>query len=406
MSMEYPKLRYGLETVPVDHQGESMILLRDRMGYCSDCLLLSQPLARLLVQMNGQNSLRDLQAFFMRMTGQLLYLEHLQGILQKFDEYLFLENERFMAFVAEREAQYREDPVRRMRHAGHSYSDDPGRLRTELESFFSPQTGGPGLPAGRIDDRRVVGLVAPHIDLQAGGPTFAHAYKAAVDSVCPDIWIILGTGHEPLQNFFALTVKDFETPLGPVACDTDSCEYLLGAAQADIRAAEFVHSREHTIEFQAIFLSFLQPKAKIVPVLCSFTHEDLNSSGEYIHHFAGLLGELVRGRSAGIIASVDLAHVGPRYGDRFQPDESTVRQHTASDLKLIASLERCDGEEFIRRIGSEGNRRKICGVAPLYLLARALEGCADGKLLKHDHAVVDQHHSFVTFAGMVFHEKK
>ncbi len=404
--MEFPKLRYGLEMMPVEHRGGQVVLLRDRRGYCSDCLLLSQPVARMLALMDGENSLLDLQAFYMRLTGQLLFMEHLEGILRALDEHLFLDNERFAEHAAAVTARYESDPVRRMRHAGQAYPQDPERLRLELGAFFAEENGGPGMPRTQADDRRAVGLVAPHIDIRAGGRCFAHAYKAAGDAVSPGTWIVLGTGHAPLENFFALTSKDFETPLGIVACDRDSCEFLRDAARTDVRAGEYFHHEEHTVEFQAIFLSYLQPGAKIVPLLCSFSHEHLRTSRDTIDHFAGLLGKLVRERSAGIIASVDFAHVGPRYGGGFQPDESTVRDHMASDLELIGDLGKCDAEEFMRKIALDGNARNVCGAAPLYVLARALEGYARGRLLNHDHAVVDGYGSFVTFASMIFHEVK
>jgi hypothetical protein len=56
------------------------------------------------------------------------------------------------------------------------------------------------------------------------------------------------------------------------------------------------------------------------------------------------------------------------------------------------------------RLGREHNRRRICGLPPLYLLAKALEGRARGTVLHHTHTVVDQQQSFVTFASMAFHE--
>jgi hypothetical protein len=56
-------------------------------------------------------------------------------------------------------------------------------------------------------------------------------------------------------------------------------------------------------------------------------------------------------------------------------------------------------------LGRDGNQRRICGTAPLYLLALALAGRTEGKLLHHAHAQVDPQSSFVTFASMAFYEK-
>ncbi|MHC1727721.1 MAG: AmmeMemoRadiSam system protein B [Syntrophobacteraceae bacterium] len=405
---EYPKLRNGLEALSVEHSGQRMLLLRDKVGYARDPLLFSPQIVPILAKMNGGSSLRDLQAEFMRDTGQLLYLEELQNLVNTLDEYLFLDNDRFRGLEATEIAAFLDNSLRKPYHAGQSYPDNPEELRIMLDLFFSPEQGGPGLPDSSSADsgKKLVGLVAPHIDLNAGGGCFAHAYKAAAEAEQPETWIILGTGHDLVENCFALTVKDFETPLGIVRCNREICEKLLARTPANIRASEYNHRTEHTIEFQAVFLSFMQPRARIVPVLCSFGHEEWDSCKDFIDKFAHTLSELTfnENHSIGILASVDLAHVGPRYGDASAPHRGTVQDNISSDASLLELLEECRAGEFISRINRDGNSRKICGVAPLYTMAKALEGHARGKTLSHTHAVVDRENSFVTFASMAFYE--
>ncbi|MDY0042885.1 MAG: AmmeMemoRadiSam system protein B, partial [Desulforhabdus sp.] len=270
--MDYPKLRYGLEAFPVEHEGQRMVLLRDRIGFCEAPLLVSPLVAELLMQMNGHNSLRDLQAHYVRRTGDLLFSEKLEAILKMLDDHLFLENENFLRRAGEEVDRYLQDPIRRMQYAGKSYPADAEILSQQLQSFFQPDCGEHGAPGG-VDNCRLVGLMAPHIDIQAGGPCFAYAYKALQETIPPEVWVILGTGHEPLENHFALTLKDFETPIGIVQYDHEFCEELIRRAPRDLRASEYNHHREHTIEFQAVFLAFSQPQARIVPLLCSLSLE-------------------------------------------------------------------------------------------------------------------------------------
>ncbi len=403
---DYPKLRNGLEALPIEHSGQKMFVLRDRIGYAPDSLVFSPAVVSILANMNGGNSVRDLQAGFMRQTGQLLYIEELHNLVKTLDEHLFLDNDRFRSFAAKETAAFLHSPVRKMRHAGQSYPGDPEKLRKTLDSFFDPEHGGPGFPdPATARAEKMVGLVAPHIDLNAGGACFAHAYKAASEAQAPKTWIVLGTGHDFIQNCFALTVKDFETPLGPVRCDTSICDELLRRAQFDIRASEYSHRTEHTIEFQAVFLSYMQPPARIVPILCSFGHEEWSSCRRIVDDFARNLADLVFGGqySAGIIASVDLAHVGPRYGDRYKPHQTTIQENLSSDESLLKLLEKCRADDFIQTINRDENSRKICGVAPLYTMAKAFEGRATGTTLRHSHAIVDADGSFVTFASMAFY---
>ncbi len=222
---------------------------------------------------------------------------------------------------------------------------------------------------------------------------------------------MLGTGHEFVQNCFALTVKDFETPLGVVTCDTEICDELLRRTPFDIRASEYNHRTEHTIEFQAVFLSYLQPQARIVPILCSFGHEQWDSYKNLVDNFARNLAELVfeENRSVGLIASVDLAHIGPRYGDGYKPGQGTIKENLSADASLLKLLEQCRADDFIDQINRDENSRKICGAAPLYTMAKALQGRVHGNTLSHSHAIVDEQGSFVTFASMAFfyhYEKK
>ena len=267
--VDYPKVRNGLEAVPFEHQGKRLILLRDLMGYAGDSLLIPPPLAALLTQMNGENSLRDLQAYYMRATGNLLFMEDLQEFVHKLDENLFLESERFEQLVAQRINDFLQNSVRSMQHCGTSYPSDPQTLRSQFDELFSKVSGTP--KEHRSPGCRLVGLMAPHIDVNAGGVCFAHAYQVVLNSDPPSTWVILGTGHEPIENYFALTLKDFETPLGFMPHDQEYCHELRQRSSRDLLAGQYIHRKEHTIEFQAVFLSYTQPSCHIVPLLCSFS---------------------------------------------------------------------------------------------------------------------------------------
>ncbi|MGD9506805.1 MAG: AmmeMemoRadiSam system protein B [Syntrophobacteraceae bacterium] len=406
--MEHPKLRPGLEAIPITHEGREFILLRDRMGYGNASLVISPALLRLVARMNGELSITGLQRFFFEGAGETISREKLEEIVNRLDEHHFLENERFLQLISQIESEFRGNPIRRMTHAGQSYPAEPEALRRTLDEFFKPENGGPGSPRPNSPGPHILGLVAPHIDIQAGGPCFAHAYKAQCEAKSsPDVWVVLGTGHEPVANYFALTAKHFETPIGVVRYDEDFCRKLAERAPRDILASECNHRQEHVIEFQAVFLAHVQPEARIVPLLCSFSTEEWETDREYIDGMAALLRELADERSGkvGFIASVDLAHVGPRYGGRVRPDEGVISEHMRADSKLLEIIEKCDAAGFIRAIHKEDNRRNVCGVAPLYVLAKVLEGRAEGRLLHHAYTPVDQHNSFVTFASIAFEEK-
>ncbi len=390
----------------IEYEGNPMILVRDQLGFSDKTPLFSPPVAQLLGQMNGDNSLRDLQALYTGLTGRLIHMEQLENLVLHLDELLFLENDRFIRVSIDQAARFRHDPVRRMVYAGKAYPEDPRELGSLLDGFFLPENHGPGLPSTPADTA-ILGIAAPHIDINAGSICYAHTYKAVLEARGPRTWVVLGTAHEHVDNCLALTLKDFETPFGIVSCDRDFGEKLLKRVPRDLLASEHGHRREHTIEFQALFLARYLPEACMVPILCSFSLGDWEKDRTYLDRAAKLLWELAQDHSVpvGLMASVDLAHIGPRYGDDFRPHGEHIARHRASDLELLETLEQDDPAGFMEILCKEKNERRVCGMAPLYILAKALEGRAQGKLLHHGHAVVDPQGSFVTFAGMAFYPK-
>jgi AmmeMemoRadiSam system protein B len=407
MDIKSPRLRSRLQAIPVRQGGTVYIVLQDQEGLSRETIVLGQQAYFLVTLMDGANSLLDLQAAYMRQFGRMLFQEELEKLIRNLDANFFLENDRSRARREEIIAEFRSQPRRPAFLAGSGYDADPEKLRQQLLGFFSREHGGPGQPEPGKVGRPLLGLVAPHIDLRAGGPCFAHTYKALVEAAPVSTCVILGTGHEPLSGCFALTRKDFETPLGPVALDSEFVDELCRRSAFDLLAEEFAHRREHTIEFQALFLRLLLPEVRIVPILCSFGVEEMGQAIEPIANMVRALRETMETypRPLCVLASVDLAHIGPRYGDSFQPHVGTIQETARADAKLLEAVAAVNPETFAGQLIRERNCRRVCGLPPLYILLKVLEGRATGELLHYASAEVDAHHSFVSFASMVLYDR-
>jgi predicted class III extradiol MEMO1 family dioxygenase len=61
-----------------------------------------------------------------------------------------------------------------------------------------------------------------------------------------------------------------------------------------------------------------------------------------------------------------------------------------------------DAEEFFRVIAEHRDRRRICGLAPTYMLLSTMPATA-GAVLQYDQAVEPATQSMVSYASMVFH---
>ncbi len=400
--MENPKLRNGVEAFPVVYQGKQMILLKDRFQYTDKTLLLSPEWAYILTLMDGSNTIRDIQADYMRRTGQLIYSDDLQRFFEKLDDCMFLENDKFIAFMASRVKQFFEDPVRHPKLSGTSYPKDPVELKKFLQSLSGEEVNAPDSGTLSKSYQKVVGIILPHIDLNLGGKLYARGYSKASEYIRPQTWIILGTSHEPLENCFALTFKDFETPLGVVSTDKSICEFIKNEVSFDILDGEFNHAYEHTIEFQTVFLKFCQPEAKIVPIICSFSEEDYRNRREIIEDVIKCLSAIVESHDVGIIASVDLAHIGIRYGDSFVPSRLDVQENLSADKEICEALVSLDLNKFERLLWRDHLRRRICGAGPLFVFGRVIPKDSQGELLELSYGFVDNQNSFVTFCTALF----
>ena len=69
--------------------------------------------------------------------------------------------------------------------------------------------------------------------------------------------MILGVAHQYCQRRFALTRKDFETPLGLVPTDREYVDQIAALAGRDLFEDELSHRTEHSIEFQVVFLQYV-----------------------------------------------------------------------------------------------------------------------------------------------------
>jgi AmmeMemoRadiSam system protein B len=406
---EMPKLR-NVDPVPVLVNGRQAIGLRDPLGLSDRMLCVGREALPVLALMDGRRSMLDIQALLTQQRGMLVFSDEIKEIVERLDDAYLLESDRFREAYRRKVVEYRERPFREASHAGMSYSADPEDLRSELDAFFTAESG-PGLPAFASEERRPVGLIAPHIDIRSGGPCFAHGYHALASGRPSDVYVIFGTGHAGVPGVFTATNLDFDTPLGRVQTDREFLAALGESLGMDPAAEEILHAKEHVIEFQVIFLQHVlsgRHEFTIVPVLCSLSHllfgddDALKEPREVFEKFCRAMREACQSRSVCFIASADLDHVGPRYGDSFVPHPGTVRESLDKDREMMASLERLDVDGFIRQVAVDGDSKRICGFSPITAMLHCMDA-SEGRLLSLDHAQVDERNSFVSFASMIFY---
>ncbi len=408
-----PRLR-PVEAFPATVENRKVICLRDQEGLATGVVTLPPAAFFIAGHLDGRNTFRDIQAAYFREFGQILYRETVMELLESLDRNYFLESDYFAAYRRRQEEEFQVAAVRRAAHAGTAYESDPERLRRQIDGFFSDPEGiGEIHLLPEIED--LAGLVAPHIDFQRGGPVYSWAYGALRSARHFDLFVVLGTSHVPLPYPFCVCLKDFETPLGVAPVDRSFGERLLKDLPLNYQKGVWAHRQEHSIEFQAVFLKYLFPHPdafRILPVLCGPVPAEGNTIEEkhqrlYLDEFLDRLLELTRQsqRRVCFIAGADLAHMGPRFGDRLPVDDALLGELRAADRSLLQQAEEIDAEGFSGRIAGCGDPYRICGHSPIYALLRVC-GARQGKLLRYGQAVAPDRSQVVTYASMAFYGTK
>lgn len=400
-----PRLRY-VDVFPVPaEQGRQDFGIRDPQHFSDKVLRLRPEAAYALRFFDGEHTLPEIHAAYREAYNLEIPLELLEQLCEILDEGYFLVSDHFRRHHQRVADAFHESPVREAFHAGISYDENPGPLKAGLSRLFEPPEG-PGLPGGLNGKPNLPGIVVPHIDLRLGGSAYARAYKELAEAEPPELFVILGTGHNALRNPYALTGKNFATPLGDAPVDADFVSRLSELHDGELFEDELAHRSEHTIEFQVLFIQLLFGNViPIVPVLCSFSYSAPGNgpAGESIERFTEGLREVMDddGRRICLVASADLAHVGPRYGDPEGFRGEDLEEVKRKDVEMLRHVEKVDPEGFRNYLAQEDDRRRICGFSPIYTMLTAMEA-ERGRLVAHAHGEMDPVGSICSFASVVF----
>jgi AmmeMemoRadiSam system protein B len=142
--------------------------------------------------------------------------------------------------------------------------------------------------------------------------------------------------------------------------------------------------------------------------LCAFTPEILLDSSLKKNVYKSFIKSFKKAitfydKPVCIIASVDLAHMGPKFGDPRALDYNGRELCFTKDREMLEMISQRDQKGFQTYMIQEHDKRRICGYPPLTTMIDALPP-SHGKLLNYNHAVVDNQGSIVTFASMAFYE--
>ena len=398
-----PLLR-PLDFQPVLYQGQPMWFLRDPLQLSEQQLFMPEAIAPLLTLINGRRTQMEIHDAFCQLVGTSLDPTVTLEAIERLNDALLLDNEQSQRALQARLDEYRSRPFRPPALAGNGYPDDAQALAEYLEGFSL----GAAAPAwhGR-------GLISPHIDYPRGGQVYSQVWEAAEASILEaDLVLIFGTDHYGGPGTVTLTKQAYATPYGVLPANLELVDRLAAALGEEAAYAEELHHRsEHSVELSAVWLHHIFQKAgkepcPVVPILVgSFHHFVINGrkpvDDSRLNAFLETLQQETAGRRVLAVASVDLAHVGPNFGDEFVMDQLRRDSLAEQDQQLMAAAIAGDAESWYSQIAAVGDRNRICGFAPTYLMLRYL-GKSSGIQIAYDQCTADnQDTSLVSICGLL-----
>ncbi|TVQ61868.1 MAG: AmmeMemoRadiSam system protein B [Phycisphaerales bacterium] len=242
-------------------------------------------------------------------------------------------------------------------------------------------------------------IVAPHLDYPRGWMNYANVYGRMRVVDRPDRVIILGTNHFGHATGVCACDKGFETPLGVSRIDDATLNAMrerLGSDNATrLFEHRYDHEREHSIELHVAWIQHVfapaDPNDAHVPIFAALVHDPVVKSGDSydgqglaLAPFVEALKETIAalpGRTL-VVASADLSHVGPQFGDQVSlgGDKSNNPQGVAKrdqtiqhDRRMIEMYAQRRPDDLIAAMAWQKNPTRWCSIGNLVATMKAVE---------------------------------
>ncbi len=373
----FPRLR-DLRIQPATYQGRRGVVLQDPLRLTDQMIFVPGDLAAALMFMDGQHTLEQIRHTVAVRFGLQVPPQALKQLVQALDKAFMLDNGRFRNAYQQALEQYRQATHRPLVHGGEVYPVEPEDLAQRFDAYRVRVDEWPETPAAPL-----AGVVTPHIDYERGGAVYAVTWFPAAEQVKQvERIVVLGTDHNGDPGTMTLTRQHYATPYGVLPTDREAVDLLARAWGEDEAFEHELHHRgEHSIELALVWAHHVregQP-VEVVPVLVgSFAHYLETGRVPWedprLESFLDALRAVVDEKPTLVVAAVDLAHVGPAFGDPSPWGLEERARLKREDQRLMDAISQGDPFAFFQAVAEVQDRFRICGFPPLYLYLRLLEG--------------------------------
>jgi MEMO1 family protein len=405
---EYPLLRHPVDVRLVTQAEGEILVLTCPMQLSPQPLALMSGVGPVLAECNGKRSFKQILSSF---TEHGLTQKRLIELLDLLDEYRFLHSPEFELIYHNEIESFRVSPIRQAALAGLSYPAQADTLRSAIDAWWHSS------PTKKFDSGEKTSpltlLKSPHIDYERGHRGYTAAYRE-LQPGDHDLLIVAGTAHQYSPHLFHCTTKHFDSPLGTAQCDVEFANELCRLYGKDRALAdEYLHKREHSLELQMPFLKYTGSETPMVPILVGSFHSFLLEERQPEHYeaydaFASALTTLIEQRTSqglrvGLLAGVDMAHVGKFFGDTFTLTPRVADLIAARDQIYLDCISKSSKNDLFAHVAEDEDTRRICGFPTMYLLLDVIERLGlktTPKQFAYHQALSTEQQCLVSFAAM------
>ncbi len=291
-----------------------------------------------------------------------------------------------LPFLAHSSVDRELSKIRKAAYKGSWYPGSRTELERTIQDYLKVTKSGKSEPD-------VIALIVPHAGYRYSGQCAAHAYAKIIGKDYDRVFLLAFSHHYPIQGVAVSDYDAYETPLGLVKVDRETCNALLKKKLFAVHKE--AEEREHSIEIQIPFLQRVLKDFRIVPLMVG----SLANDDEY-RAVADSLKKLSDEKTL-FIASSDMTHYGPNYN--YVP----FRENVKENLKLLDSgaIEKILNKDYD---GFKNYCLKtditICGTRPIALLLHLLDNNAKGMLINYATSgeILDDFTNSVSYAAIAF----
>lgn len=427
-----PKLR-PVRGFPTQYQGQTMLGLSDARQISERMVLAPVAAQAILPLMNGERSVGEIVA----QVGRGLTDTHLKQFIAQLDDAGLLFGPTFDAMLAQMHKDFDSSPTlppsstaaiaeslvgaKLGQEPTQQQKDEegPAALREAMDQWVAQTLQADSNPVFSSLPKAVM---APHIDYPRGWMNYASVWGRMKSVERPDRIVILGTNHFGMGTGITACDKGFQTPLGTSPSDTAFIERLKARLGPDasqrLMANRYDHEREHSIELQVAWAQHCfgtDAAGNFVPVVGVLIHDPTVKDGEsydgkglalapFVEALKAAIGE-AGGRTL-IVASADLSHVGPMFGDKDplsgdqEPAVSARNRVMQHDQEMLALVAGNKPQDLITAMAWQQNPTRWCSIGNI-IAALQVAQPSKVELLRYMAAMDQQGMGMVTSAGAV-----